>query len=363
MEKILFREVTPSDSSQLIQLIESGFGTIFTKKFVQWKYFENPAGQVYGWCAEQESHCIGFNGNIPVRLKVGEQTLLGAQAVDAVVDKRVRRQGVFIHLANESYRQMDQDDITLTYAFPNSLSLKTFLEHLGWSFVGYVPRYVKLLSSQRNTTQKEIRAPRAWLYRMLYEYTRLGSRQQSASTAAIHLVQEISKFDDSVNTLWQSVEKDFSLAVVRDVSYLNWRYVANPMGNYRIFSVEEDANFRGFMVLSLRDVKLGGAIAILELLVKPGDKEAGLALLKTAELIGEQIGAARIYCWMLPSHNFYMQLLKQSGFMFRPFGGRVSFLSSVTPFIIRTHSEEDWRKIEPIQLANWFVSMGDHDYY
>jgi len=162
---------------------------------------------------------------------------------------------------------------------------------------------------------------------------------------------------------WQSVEKDFSLAVVRDVSYLNWRYVANPMGNYRIFSVEEDANFRGFMVLSLRDVKLGGAIAILELLVKPGDKEAGLALLKTAELIGEQIGASRIYCWMLPSHNFYMQLLKQSGFMFRPFGGRVSFLSSVTPFIIRTHSEEDWRKIEPIQLANWFVSMGDHDYY
>jgi hypothetical protein len=398
LEDIQFRDTTEKDAPNLVEFARKIFHSEWNTDFVHWKYFDNPAGRVYGRVAEavildpdgsreaggQEIKPVGFYGNIPVRLKLGEQVVTGAQAVDAMIAPEARRLGLFVRLNQQTYTQMDQHGLVLDYALPNPASEAGFVKRLGWQLVGQVPRYVKILDFQtlpgdiRQSGIKSLAFKAMILGMGLLDSSKSSTKRVSNSlTGEDDIGREPLKirladaFDERCDSLWQEASAAFSnaevIAVQRDRVYLDWRYVKNPRPrhtgkNYQILLAERGELLTGLAVLSFRDEITQRSAALTEWFVLPGDAEAGQALLAAAELSARQRACAQIQCWMLSQYTLYTNLLRRNRYLASASPYAPNYLRYTTPLIIRQNPALNFTN-DPGRIESWYLTMGDHDYY
>jgi hypothetical protein len=358
---LITRATAPTDAGELVRCARQVLQADWTPDFVTWKYFSNPAGRVYGRCAELDGHPAGFYGNIPLRITLGGQLVPGAQAVDAMVDPHARRHGIFVRLAQETFAEMDEAGVRLAYVFPSPAAQAAFVGRLGWTHAGAVPRYVQILSTSR--ARRRTQATVVWACsRAVALRARLGARSYDDTKLQVTVTRACDQvFDARFDDLWAAAAPK-AVAVVRDAAYLTWRYAQQPLGLYTAVTVERRGVLAGFMVLSSRDVAEHGALAIAEWLVMPDDAAAVEALLAAGRHRALALGCSQLQCWMLPQHDFYVQALRRAGFIYWPLRFVPGALRYSTPFIIRTQPGVALQP-DPAQLTNWYVTMGDHDYY
>jgi Acetyltransferase (GNAT) domain len=356
------RRTAPRDAPDLLRFAEMAFGAKWSEAFVRWKYFENPAGPIFGACAEMDGRPVAYYGNIPVRLKVGGEVVMGAQAVDAMVAPEARRRGLFVALGNETYRQMDEAGVALTYAFPNPVSFTAFVERMAWTPVGDVPRFVRVLDGAALARAGGRSGAAALVYRLwLWAFAPAGGGRAGAAPGVA--VETVQQFDGRFDALWDEVAPGLAaVAVARDSAYLNWRYVRHPAAQYTVLAAERAGRLAGFVVLSLRDAQTMGVAALTELLVAPGNREVGAALLAEAVRRAQAARAAQVQCWLLPHHAFYRELLEGAGFVFRPGRYAPGALRYTTLFIVRPHPARH-AALDLAREANWYLSAGDYDYF
>jgi hypothetical protein len=56
-------------------------------------------------------------------------------------------------------------------------------------------------------------------------------------------------FDERFDALWQRVHGDYAVTLVRDRSYLNWRFGCRPDASYTVFAATRAADLVGYVVL------------------------------------------------------------------------------------------------------------------
>lgn len=361
LKQYQIRDTTPQDSPDLVQFASQAFKAKWTPDFVAWKYFQNPAGRFYGKVAEQtntfpgnqldedQTRPLGFYGNLPVRMKLGKTAVLGAQAVDAMIAPEARRLGLFVKLNQQTYQDMDQDGIVLDYALPNPASQAGFINRLGWKTVGQVPRFTKYLHFSR---------------RPGLPYT---PGRRFASDLEI---RQANQFDPQVDQLWQAAATQFPIAVQKDHTYLTWRYTKNPQKHYLLLEAWRGEQLTGIAVLSFKDLAQHHSAALAEWLFLPEDPVTGKALLTVAEGQARLRGATRLHCWMLSAQQDACRLLRRAGYLFFDASHGLTSLKKrlpgslryTNPLIIRTLPGADLVP-DPVQFKNWYLSMGDHDYY
>ena len=360
--ELRLRSVTPSDAPALMALAAENLHSEWTEAFVQWKYFQNPAGQIHGCCAEIEGQIVGFYGNAPLRIKVGTEVIAGAQALDAMVAPAARRHGLFVKLGDWVHTHMTEAGVALSYGIPNPISRAGLVKRMGWDYPGEIPRYVRVLDPGAVVEASGLKGLKAQAYRLALraiQALRPGSRPSPADSRV--QIREVTAFDARFDDLWVQVAGDFPIAVVRDCAYLTWRYAQNPLVRYTILIAERDGVLCGYTILSHRDMEKG-VLAVAELIVVPGDVSAGLALLAAATAYAQKAGAAQVQCWMLPQHAFYTRLLERSGFIY----GTGRFLPGLfrytTSLIVKLPADSTLSP-DPRHLAHWYMTMGDQDYY
>jgi GNAT superfamily N-acetyltransferase len=358
-DTLRFRDTNIADTANLNALAQLTLNTELDDAFIRWKYFHNPAGINYGRCAVSNGIPAGFFGNIPINLHFGKEVIKCAQAVDAMVAPQFRRQGLFTELGRQTYQKLDQDGFALTYTFPNPISEAGVLKHLDWTAVGRVPRYINILDLDAFLERGAHQGLKAAAYRLLLGGTKPSYRRTGSSNVRI---SRVNAFDKRVDRLWEQIAPDLRIAVKRDYTYLKWRYIENPLPQYQILIAEQGSELSGYIVLSSRDLIIRKAVAVAEFMVLPGDQAAGLALLEEATILVKEMGCATLECWMLPQHSFYTSLLKGSGFIYSNKGYMPGLVKYTTPFIIRPHPRLQLSP-DPGDIENWFLTMGDHDYY
>jgi hypothetical protein len=136
--------------------------------------------------------------------------------------------------------------------------------------------------------------------------------------------------------------------VVKDRKYLNWRYVAKPGKEYRIFIAEKRQEIAGYIVLKLRKgVRSRGYI--IDLLTLIGEDTVAKSLIYKAVQCLKEDGATTISCWMLPDTPYY-KILRKLGFI-RRLG---------PPFCICIH-DQNLSKEFITNPSNWYFVAGDND--
>lgn len=348
----------PHHAGDLVRLAREVFDVDWTEAFVRWKYFENPTGPAFAGGIKSDDGLGASFSNLPVRFKLGDRVVTVAQAVDAMVVTPLRRRGAFLKIAQQTYRQMDEAQIAFTYVFPSEAAAAGFVRKLDYRTIGYVPRYVKVLDAGQAAQAAGKRGVTGWPYRLTLEATRRLPSARSPEPDPTLKLSAITAFDERFDQLWRQTAESFSIAAVRDSAYLNWRYARNPLRHYQVLIAERDKQLLGFLVLG----KLAVVGVVLEWLVVPEETSTGQALLAEATRWAREQHLAMLYCWMLPHQNFYTQLLEQSGFAHRPQKWMPGLFRSNTHFIVRA-IPNSVHSPDPYQLSNWYVSLGDHDYY
>ena len=162
--------------------------------------------------AYNSSRLIGHAAVLPHRAVVaGEESYIG-QGLDSMISPDHQKQGLFVEMSWFLYQQLSPD-ISLMYAFPNNNNYTPRIR-LGWKPIYEIPWY-----------EKEVHA--------------------RASNGHVSLVEAV---DGRFDGLWQEASTRFGCALARDSSYLNWRFVNNPLEDYRIAVAANGDSIEGYAV-------------------------------------------------------------------------------------------------------------------
>jgi N-acetylglutamate synthase-like GNAT family acetyltransferase len=376
---LIQRRFEENDLSSLFRLLRSIFNGYPSIEHWTWKYLENPHGSPTIWVAEDKGRIVGCYILNPVKLRIGQTLVLGAQPVDAAVDNDYRGGGIFKKLADGARAQAKKDGVSIIFAFPNEISYK------GQVRIGYRPMFIipKMLRVFRMGSLLEGRV--WWLsgsffnktLGMIDSFQRISAKRVSNELNYGFKVKVISEFDSRFESFWKEIcSKNNDVLVERDLEYLNWRYMKHPEKHYTSYVCEKNGKIVGFVVVNVeKDIvfEKGGTNRlsrgnIIDLLTLPNMTNVAFQLVSAAcsHFENERVDVAE--CWMFGWHPFHAVLGK---FGFSDFYELLRRTVSSTKYgsrlIYYVNSKANIQ--EALMSTNnsgkscrWFIAQGDADF-
>jgi hypothetical protein len=342
----------PGDEEQILTLFHQNFPKIPRDRADwQWEYEQNPFGTPIIALAKDGAKVVGQEAFYCVPMKAGEQPVAGAQSIDTMTDAAYRGQGIFKRLALMTLTVGQERQLSLFYGFPNKNSYNGYVKRFGWTDVGRIPRWVKVLDLG-SALRARWKSP--LLCRLVgtlaLPLLRFYFRGRVPRNTNFQL-ERVIRFGPETDALWQGLRSRFAFAVERNSQYLNWRYIDHPSAGYQGFFLKQGSRICGFAVLRLADLeyRLG---SIGELFVEQWDPKMAsifLALLLD-QLRGQK--AAIVATWTLP-HSPLISALRNNGFRLR---------STHQPLIaISPDGSIPGERLA--RLEDWYITSGDYDMY
>jgi len=162
-------------------------------------------------------------------------------------------------------------------------------------------------------------------------------------------VEPIRRFDSGFTELWERLADRFSLAVRRDASYLNWKYVEPPHVRYSIAALKRDGRAEGYAVYRHAQEPRGRVTWLVDFLADTHDEIGFKTLLRWVDAEARQAGSDKIRAFAM--HLGYRRVMRHSGyFQMRhpmPLVVKINALNVPAGF----YKDTD----------NWHVTLGDSD--
>lgn len=272
-DAITFRPYQPGDEVGILAGHNKTFTPHRSLAHWQWKFRDNPTGQIHTMLAVHERDgIVGAYVTLPVRVRADGKQYLAGQCVDLFVLPEHRRHGprpgLFVNLALAHYelwggKQPQQN------AF-----------HYGWPIATW------------RIGQKYLRYEIVRDWDFLFAEVPPGGFAPRAVPQDL-VVQTVARCGDDVDALWSRLQDQSRLQIVRDAQYLNWRYALAHDATYELLECRERRSgaLRGFAVLTQRDLLFPRSSFLADWLVPADDYDATLALVGHAEQRASALGS------------------------------------------------------------------------
>jgi hypothetical protein len=327
----IIRPYRPGDEVRILDLFRRVFGVERSLDHWRWKFLRNPAGLHIRLAETPAGEVVGQYAGLPARVAWGGKTLVLTQIIDVMVDPRFRvglkRPGLFASLATRFIGDYGGPDrVSAGYGFPTPEALR-----IGRRVAGYTPLH-PVTCLVRDLAPAGVLRPPAW--------ARLAYR-----------VQPVGRFGAEVERLWEQVSAELPVAVIRDPTYLNWRYADCPDVRYTMLAAVRRLTgtlaAAAVVRIGVRDEPVA---ALVDWLVSRRAPGAALALLARCEAVAREAGMAQVHAWFPPS-SWPHRFLRDLGFRPDP---------TIYHFVALPTSPEvslEWAK------DRWYYTMGDSDIY
>ncbi|MCL4429605.1 MAG: GNAT family N-acetyltransferase, partial [Chloroflexi bacterium] len=316
------RTFEKNDLPSLLELLRSNFNGWHSAQYWTWQYEENPNGSPITWVAEDNGKIVGCYNLIPTKIRIGQTSTKGAQAVDAAVDKSYRHAGIFKKLATNAIAQAKQEEIALVYAFPNEYSYRGQVR-IGYRPMSIIPKMYKVFHLDSVFEEYGFKGLLAQKAANLMEVIqRITETMTNPELINSYYVKKIKDFDSRFDIFWSKIkESNNKILVERDATYLRWRYSRHPEKRYTTYICEKNGEIAGYIILSLeKNVSFEGKGAgklsvgnIVDLLTLPDATDAAYLLISAACAYFERENVNVASCWMF-SRFSYHTILKKFGF-------------------------------------------------
>jgi GNAT superfamily N-acetyltransferase len=294
-----------------------------------WRFVDTPAGVIPGMVALDGDRVIASYTAWPITLRIGGETVQGAQSMDTMTDPDFRGRGLFVALAAASYAMMAEAGYDIIYGFPNDSSFPGFMRRLEWTHIGDVPvlkRVVAPLPAMLDPVP--LMTVKAWHGRLDSD-TDWTIEETDVSAATLAGLPRRSRDDD--------------VHLRRDTAWFAWRYHSHSQNPYRMITVHRDRVPRAALVYH----EEGNRGVLAETLGDTAALQAGI--LRYVQL-ARQRGVRVITAMTTDAAS--VELLRRAGFWFR----------GHERLIVRRLSDRPLR-VDPFDLQNWTLYGGDHDVY
>jgi GNAT superfamily N-acetyltransferase len=291
-----------------------------------WQYKNNPTGCIISvaWC---DGKIVGVFPTTSLRIKVGNLTVYGVEGTDTVVDPSYRRKGIFVSMGASLRKVAKDHNIGLFFAFPREASYKGVLKFGGFDICEAL-LFARFSNLHNASSLLSLRFKSLYLRRRIPKYIMsllvllLSTLRWSPSILKVPMykendasirLREIRVFDKEFEDFWKEVSRGYSMIIVRDQDYLNWRFVERPAAGYRVFKCERNGKVIGYVTLTSKSSGVHRLGYIVDLLCPANDTAVFERLVSFAINFFKTEHADLIVC-LVTKHGAYSQLLKQLGF-------------------------------------------------
>lgn len=229
------------------------------------------------WLCRADAAVIGQRAAIAVMLHTRAGQFVTGWMVDTTVLGQFRGQSLGGALVARATA-----DLPLSLSLGQTEQIRRLQSRCGWRDVATMDSWLLVLNARRafrgrlrNALARFVVAGAGWAWQ------RARGRLRTARTRRLSS-RPIETFDVSHDQLWDRVCSQYGCAVVRDASYLNWKYVAQPGQSFKRLEVRDGGVVRGLCVWNIHEPDTGRAYRrgwILDLVVDHSDDEAVAALL------------------------------------------------------------------------------------
>lgn len=253
------KEASQNDIPQILKVLKASLGEISSRKTEEvWRYkhIDNPFGESLVLVAEEAGKIIGVRAFMRWQWQKGDHVYSAFRAVDTATHPDHQGKGIFKKLTLKALEIAKERGDHFVFNTPNSQSKPGYLK-MGWAEVGKLNIHLRLV----NFIPFNKKGPK---------YSSVGNPWNSS---------------DLLNFYFQNQKAADRIFTPKDLDYINWRYVNNPLQDYAVIF---DKNF--FIAGYLKDRKRIKEFRLSEVIVsEKGMKSAKARILKMAKSSGAAI--------------------------------------------------------------------------
>ena len=297
------------------------------------------------WLHRDAGAIVGHMGSIPVRLKIGNEERDTGWLVDTMVLPEYRNRAVGSRLMVEAHEAQP-----LSLSLGQTAEMREICLRLGWRQVAPL-QVAQLLVRPENVLKSKLPAPAAFA-------AGLGLRASASvrdwlTDRRRFETRVVDRFDERHDHLWAQASRDLTCAVVRNASYLNWKYVEQPGQTFLRMEFVDGGELRGVAVWMIREpdqIYRYKRAFLVDLVTSLSDGPGLRQVIRTACAAAAATGIDALLC-----HHINQRLteaLGDCGFHLR------------TPerfFLIDPGPLTGSAREQALAAENWFVTQGDSD--
>lgn len=368
---IEIRQATIADKQSIFLFLKEAYKDMAKYKLPErweWEFENNPYKQdneLPVWIAvDDHSQIVGQICVMKEPLKIGDRsdkTL--SWAVDLIVLPDYREQKIGFRLTKAIY-----DSNETLMALPMSEAFRHYMTKLGSVPVASVSVFKRLANFDLKSTQQMI-AGRINKGKIGKLFVKLGETLwlDHLITACINLfswfmdlrlshfvdrevrIEQVEKFDQLVDELWESVSSGYPVSVRRDSEFLNWKYVQQPFMDYQKFMAFRGQLACGYLILRHAKSPESNSGIIADLLVSKEDTATlGTLLAIAARYLKRQKVK---YIFGASSIDSYKREFSRMGFKVQ---------KDVVPLFHHHMGSNDFK--QTLVPNTWFLGRSDHDW-
>ena len=201
------------------------------------------------WLYRDGGRVVGHHGAIPVRVKTGTGERVSPWLVDTIVLEEFRSRAVGAQLSVEAQR-----DVAFALSLGQTKSMRDVQLKMGWRALGTMDSWLLVLNPRRAFAGRlkngAVRLAVAGALHATQSARRYFGERSGTEGFDVAVV---SRFDVTHDRLWASVRDQYGSAVIRDASYLNWKYVDQPHQDFRRIEVRRQGLAAAVGVVVIRE--------------------------------------------------------------------------------------------------------------
>jgi len=310
------RNYKPGDELAICALFERVFGKPMGKteslRHWQWEFLKNPVDGLFIKLAWDGDKLVGQYTASPVQMYANGSNFTAALSHDTMTAPQYGGLGIFRATAEALYTEQKKAGHGFIYGFPNRNSIHGFEKYLNWRRVMSAPVHVRPLNFTKYifnklAGRKNYQVPEkniAMCMKKTFSETKSGEYRLTIEP----------EFNDWADDLWMRCQNQHYLWVIRDKTYLNWRYVERPESNYIIITIWLEKKTVGYAVIDLVEKEFGSTLFVLDYMVDLNFKKAGETLIKYIVKIACNSGALFASVLLSPGSK-YRNLFRRHLFM------------------------------------------------
>lgn len=310
--------ITRMDSADANQRLRDKSSTYY-----RWMYQENPSGRAVVHSARHGGKVVSSFALAPKRVQVNGREMVIGKTMDMFTDPSFQGKGLIKRCTIAVFEEAKKAGIEGWYVTPSRNSYPIFKGKWGYREDIELSYRFKILaySEVLGVAIKPVTLGRA-------AGTVIDAAKTVISSRSLRVpdgfeIHEVGRFGSDADALWARVSPGYPVALVRDSTYLNWRYVDNP-DEYWMYGLTFRGELVGLVVLTAtvrRGVQVG---EIMDFVCESTNRKAFRLLVRIALDDFGRRGCALVQAWSIKGTPLDREM-KRAGLNLRRAGVRFLF--------------------------------------